>query len=166
MKLAALVLVSACAEAQVPATTVADSGTSLFAAFGSIGVRPDPLPPDYDVEYAVMVVDVDNAGAAVTGASVSALEVGGAKLRKLDGVVVVLPPSIALPPLASAGSWAVYTQTAGPAFAGSLPHGHTRLRIRAWLDHAPTAPTAMTVTIGAGPRAWTISGSISGSFPS
>jgi hypothetical protein len=157
---------------RAPAVATAElSGTSLFCAPGSIGLRPDPLPPDYDAEYVVVVIDVDNPGDPVSGVTLGAVELLDANsaprahARKIQELGA-FPPTTTLPPLASAGSWAIYSDSKIPAFAGTLVHGHNRLRIRAWLDVAAFDAAKVRVTIGNADHHVVIDGPLTGAFPS
>jgi hypothetical protein len=160
-----LVLLAACGSGPpAPAQPAAPTAKLMFAATGSIGVRPDPLPPDYDVAYVVAIVDIDNPGAEIAHASVGKLQLldaSGAEvahLRKLQETTVLGN----LPPLSSSGSWAEYSDDAGPAWNGSLAHGHTRLRIRGWLDKEVLSAERIHLEIGG----VVVDDVLTGSFPS
>ena len=154
----------------VPTQAASLSGVALFSAIGSIGVRPEPLPPDYDAEYVVAVVDIDNPGDPITGVAITAIELrdkagtSRAHMRRISEAGTFAAG--ALPSLDSAGSWAVYTDSPIPAFTGTLAHGHTKLRIRAWLDVSPAGAESIRVTLGNADQRVVIDGGLTGAFPS
>jgi hypothetical protein len=94
----ALVALTACSSTPHPSTL---SGVSLFCAPGSIGLRPDPLPPDYDVEYVVAVVDINNPGEPLSGIAIQSLELDSKPISHLRRVqeVGVFPATAVMPPL-------------------------------------------------------------------
>lgn len=167
------VALTACSHSPTPApapTPVALSGVSLFCAAGTIGLRPEPLPKDYDAEYVVAVVDIDNPGAPLTGVSVTMLELADqhhvvAHMRRVQEASV-FAPTAKLPALESSGSWAIYADSPLTPFSGALVHGHTRLRIRAWLDVGALGAAHAHIVIGNADHQVVIDGAITGSFPS
>lgn len=59
----AVLLVLLCwsiASAATDTRTRTGSAKMLFCADGSIGMRPNPLPPEYETEFAVAVVEIDS----------------------------------------------------------------------------------------------------------
>jgi hypothetical protein len=150
--------------------TPALTGTALFCAYGGVGTTPYPLPPGYETEYAVMVVELGNAGPAIAdvivlgAALVDSTGATTASLRRIDHIVV-------MPPLATPGptrgTFAVYLNPEGTPFEGRLEPGRTRLRIRFTLDRAPTAmPARCRLEIGGrGMSPLVIAGGVDGSWP-
>jgi hypothetical protein len=120
---AAIVSVAACTRTPTPTAVVATvtTATTLFCAYGGVGLIPDPLPPGYETEFAAIVVELDNPGAVIEGVSVrgaALLDGAGApsaSLRRVDHVVV-LPEA---PPDPSLGIFAVYLNPEGAPFSAS-----------------------------------------------
>lgn len=116
--------------------------TPLFCAYGGVGVVPVPTPPDFDVQFASVVVRAENPGPPLSGvalAGVALLDEAGAPLavmRRVDHLVVL---DSVEPPGPAAGSFAVYLGPEGRPFDGTLPTGATILRARVALDAAPIA---------------------------
>ena len=145
------------------------TATTLFCAYGGVGLVPDPLPPGYETEFAVIVVELDNPGTAVEGVSVlGAVLLDGAgaataSLRRVDHVVV-LPDA---PPDPSLGIFAVYLNPEGAPFTGTVPPGRTRLRVRFSLDRDPVAlPARCRLELGGlGATPLVIEGNVDGSWP-
>jgi hypothetical protein len=163
--------VSSSSPAAPTAPTAALSGVSLFCAPGSIGLRPDPLPKDYDAEYVVAVVELDNAGDALSGVSITAVALlDGANtpiahMRRLQEAGTFADGAV-MPALTATGSWAFYADSPVTPFTGVLPHGHTRLRVRAWLDGDGHAATHARITIGDAGHKVEIDAPMTGAFPS
>jgi crossover junction endodeoxyribonuclease RusA len=60
----AVVLLVVLASAGLSSTSAAltqSAGKSLFCAHGSIGMRPSPLPPGFETQFAVAVVEIQSA---------------------------------------------------------------------------------------------------------
>jgi hypothetical protein len=165
-------LAGACTNASPPTPPVesAPTGTSLFCAYGGVGMTPDPLPPDFETDFAVIVVELENPGPPLDGVTVlgAALldETGAAiaSLRRLDHVVVLPPPEA---PGTALGIFAVYLNPDGTPFTGSLPTGRTRLRVRFSLDHGPSAmPARCRIRLGGvGSSPLVVEGTVNGSWP-
>jgi len=171
LAVAATVSLAGCTRTSTPTAAVASmtTATTLFCAYGGVGLVPDPLPPGYETEFAAIVVELDNPGAAVEGVSVlgaALLDGAGtpsASLRRVDHVVV-LPEA---PPDPSFGIFAVYLNPEGAPFDGSVPPGRTRLRMRFSLDRDPTAlPARCRLELGGfGTAPLVIEGKVDGSWP-
>ena len=165
-------LAGGCANASPPSPPVesAPTGTSLFCAYGGVGLTPDPLPPGYETDFAVIVVELENPGPPIDGVTVlgaTLLDEAGAAIASLRRVdhFVVLPPLEAPGP--TLGIFAVYLNPDGTPFTGSLPTGRTQLRVRFSLDRdPPTMPARCRVELGGiGSSPLVIEGTVDGSWP-
>jgi hypothetical protein len=153
-----------------PTTTSAVRGRSLFCAYGGVGMTPDPLPPGYETEFAVMVVELDNPGPAIEGVSVvgaslaDGVEATTASLRRVDHVVVM--PALATPG-PTLGTFAIYLNPEGTPFSGRLEPGRTVLRVRFSLDNALAGvPTRCRLELGGlGAAPLVVQGGVDGSWP-
>lgn len=126
----------------LPVITHTVTAAPLFCAYGGVGIVPSPLPPDYDTQFAEIVIDIDNAtGAPVRDVTVSraalldASHSEIASMRHVDRVVVLDRIEPTGPTM---GSFAVYLNPEGQPFDGTLPPGHTIVRARVALDRDPT----------------------------
>jgi hypothetical protein len=160
----------ACSRTSPPASPVGAelSATMLFCAYGGVGIAPDPLPPGYDTQFAEIVIEVNNPGAAlggVTVASANLLDAQGvhaASMRRVDRFVVLPPLETPGPTL---GTFAVYLNPKGTPFTGTLGPGRTQLRVRVSIDRDPSAvPAQCRITLG-GPAPKVIEGKVDGSWP-
>ena len=120
LAVAATASLTGCARTPTPTAVVASmtTATTLFCAYGGVGLVPDPLPPGYETEFAAIVVELDNPGAAVDGVSVlgaTLLDGAGtpsASLRRVDHVVV-------LPTAPSDPTWGIFAVYLNPEGAPS-----------------------------------------------
>jgi hypothetical protein len=167
-----VLLAGACTNVSPPTPPVdsAPTGTSLFCAFGGVGTTPDPLPPGFETNFAVIVIELQNSGPPINGVTVldaSMLDEAGAaiaSLRRVDHFVVLTQLEAPGPTL---GIFAVYLNPDGTPFTGSLPTGRTQLRVRFSLDHGPSGmPARCRVELGGiGSSPLVIEGTVDGSWP-
>ena len=171
LAVAASLSLAGCARTPTPTAVVASvtTATTLFCAYGGVGLVPDPLPPGYETEFAAIVVELDNPGAAVEGVSVQGatlLDGAGtpnASLRRVDHVVVLSEA----PADPTDGIFAVFLNPEGAPFTGTIPPGRTRLRVRFSLDRDPAAlPALCHLELGGfGATPLVIEGNVDGSWP-
>lgn len=166
-----LALLAACSGGTPPPETpVADRGltaTSLFCAYGGVGIVPDPLPPGYETQFASMVIAIDNPGPPIPAVSVAGLtlvDAAGTALASLQRVDHVVVLDAVEPEGPTMGRFAVYLNAEGRPFDGTLPTGHTIVRARVSLDHGPGAFPAHCRLSLAG-TSLTIEGGLDGSWP-
>ncbi len=152
----------------VPPATSEITARVLFCAYGGVGMMPNPLPPGYETQFAEIVIEVNNPGAAlggVTVASANLLDAQGANaasMRRVDRFVVLPPLETPGPTL---GIFAVYLNPKGTPFTGTLAPGRTQLRARVSIDRDPSAvPAQCRITLG-GPAPKVIEGKVDGSWP-
>ena len=106
---------SGCHSKAVPPVLTAAGKTSvraLFCMYGGVGLTPVPLPPGYELQFAVAVVQIDSPG-AVANVEVSdfALFDIGNKVTRLKRVVQV--EVFDRPHVATGGSFADYLNAGG-----------------------------------------------------
>lgn len=154
---------AASARARTPQAAGSSAGTrSLFCAYGGVGLRPDPRPPDYELHYAVAVVEISSprriTDAKVTEFALFDRNQNATTLKR----VVTIEEFRDHPRSASEGSFAYYLNPAGAPWDGTLPAGTIRLRVRVALAEEPT-DLMVRFRVSLGP--FVVEGAVDGEWP-
>jgi hypothetical protein len=160
----AAILVIVLASASLPSTSAAitqSAAKSLFCAHGSIGMRPNPLPPGYETQFAVAVIEIQSStevsNVAVTEFSLFNRDGKETKLKR-----VIEVEEFARTPVAGEGSFASYVNSGGTRpWDGKLPARAAQLRVRVALLEAPMSPVRFRLVIGTN----VIEGKVDGRWP-
>lgn len=135
---------------------------ALFCAYGGVGTVPDPLPPGYEADFAVVVIAIESSRSVsgVTVADFALLDAAGAPTRSRR---VVELEEFDRPRVTSEGEFAYYLNPNGTRkWDGIVQAGRSRIRIRFALEHAPAAtPVGFRLTFGS----QVIEGRIAGEWP-
>ena len=124
---------------------------SLFCAHGSVEFTPISLPPDFESEFAVAVVEIDSSKAIgnVTITGFTLFDQAG-KATTMKRLVKV--ESFDEPRVVGDGDVAYYLNTADGSrskpWDGTLPVGKIRLRIRVALAGDPGATIRYVLNVG------------------
>ena len=119
----------------------------LYCAFGGVSLIPVPTPPDFEAQFAVVVLEVDSVIATPHVAVTDfALTDGAGKTTRLKRVVSV--EVFARPRVATEGIAAYYLNPGGThPWNGTLPAGKICLRIRVALPQDPGNAAAFMIKI-------------------
>ena len=137
------------------------AGKSLFCAHGSIGMRPNPLPPGYETQFAVAVVEIQSAMEVPNvGVTEFSLFNNDGKETKLKRVMEV--EEFSRTPVADEGRFAYYLNRGGTRpWDGKLPARTVPLRVRVALLETPMQPVRFRLVIGTN----VIEGKVDGRWP-
>ncbi|MGD0858824.1 MAG: hypothetical protein ABR912_05865 [Terracidiphilus sp.] len=132
----------------------AGNGTakSLFCGYGSVGFMPDPLPPGFETQFAVAVVEIDSPS-ETRDAAVSGFVLFDEAGKTTESKRVVSVEVFKRPRVATEGEYAYYLNRGDkpgdtPPWNGTLPAGKIRLRIRVALAKEPISPVRFKLKIG------------------
>ena len=133
----------------------------LFCMYGGVEVVPDPLPPGYETQFAIAVVEIDSqheaSGLAVTDLELLDKDGAATKLKRVVEVEVFERPRVA-----TEGEFAYYLNPGSTRpWNGTLPVGKIEIRVRVALERAPVAPVRFRLVLG--PHM--IEGRVDGSWP-
>jgi hypothetical protein len=135
--------------------------TVLACGYGGVGIRPVPLPPDFDTEFAIVVLEIQSSRTIpnVTVSEFSILskdgsETGMKHVVRVDEVVDTPSNN------EKASDYYIFNGETRP-WNGTLPAGRIRLRIRVALERGPIAPTLFRLRLGTE----VIEGKVGGAWP-
>jgi hypothetical protein len=137
------------------------AGKSLFCAHGSIGMRPNPLPPGFETQFAVAVIEIQSS-TEVTNAAVSEFSLFNkdgqeTKLKRVVEVEELLRTLVA-----GERTQAYYLNAGGTRpWDGRLPARTVQLRVRVALMETPVSPVRFRLVIGTS----VIEGKVDGRWP-
>jgi hypothetical protein len=127
----------------------------FFCAYGSIGVKPRPLPPGFETQFAVAVIEINGSFVDMTNApapDIMLFDQAGkvTKTKRVISVEVFDEPYVA-----GEGNFAYYLNTdprgRTRSWNGTLPGGMIHLRVRVALatqDYLRAVPGRCSVTLG------------------
>lgn len=121
--------------------------TALFCAYGSLGLRPNQLPADFETEFAIAVLEI-RSPREVPNFTVSELTVTNqeGKVTKSKRVVQI---EEFVRVRGSEADLAYYLSTEGARpWNGTLPRGTIRLRVRVALPEDPQLPVRFRLLAG------------------
>lgn len=137
---------------------------ALFCAYGSVAVLPVPLPPGFESQFAVAVVEINNPS-QTKHVAVSDFVLFDQAGKQTGFKRVVKVEEFNQPRIATEGAFAYYLNTTKASgtrpWNGTLSAGKTRLRIRVALAEAPVIPVRFRLNIGR----YVIEGPVDGSWP-
>lgn len=164
-----LALMCACVWLQSTHTFAQTRGLSgvvvkaLFCAVGAVGLRPVPVPPDFEAGFAVAILEVESPR------SISNVTVSGFVLLTDDGSEARQKRLVEVEEFFrdranNEGEFAYYVNPGGGTrpWNGTLPAGRIRLRIRAAFKDAPFRPKRFRVMFGDR----VVEGKVDGQLPS
>jgi hypothetical protein len=123
-------------ESASPAPAVGATVRSAFCAYGGVGIVPDPLPPGYETTFVEHVFTIENPGPPLAGVLVESAgltDPSGRVIAPVMRIEHVVDLTHEPPPDPSWGSFAVNLNPTGTPWAGTLPTGTSRLRVRYWI---------------------------------
>jgi hypothetical protein len=126
----------------------ASGGKALFCSFGGIGMQPSPLPPGFEAQFAVAVVEI-NRTREIRKAKVSDFVLFDQSGQATNFKRVVSVEVFDRPRLASEGDDAYYLNPGNTQpWDGTLPAGRIYLRIKVALLSHPTLPVRFRLVVG------------------
>lgn len=138
------------------ATTKTEAGSatarSLFGAYGSVGFMPDPLPPGFETQFAVAVVEIDSPH-EIRNVAVTDFVLFDEAGKTIKSKRVVSVEVFNRPRVATEGEFAYYLNQGDkpgdtPPWNGTLPAGKIRLRIRVALAKEPINSVRFKLKVG------------------
>jgi hypothetical protein len=137
----------------------------LFCAYGSVGMQPYPLPPNYENQFAVAVVEVNNSR-PVPNAPLPEVTLLYEKGKSIGTKRVVSVDVFDEPFVAGEGDMAFYLNTDRRGHTHrwdrTLPGGMVHLRVRVALPTQSFLPVPKSCRVRIGP--YVIEGPIDGSW--
>jgi hypothetical protein len=134
---------------------------ALVCAYGGVGFRPIPLPPDFDTEFAVVVVEIASSSSipnvGVSEFSILSKDRSEVKMKH----VVQVEEFLDIPSNDGRSPDSYIFNGATRPWNGTLPAGRILLRIRVALEHLPAAPLKFRLLLGNR----VIEGEVAGEWP-
>jgi len=120
---------------------------TLFCAYGSIGLRPNPLPQGFETQFAIAVVEI-RSPREIRGGAASEFTVTNQEGKETKSKRIIATEEF-VRIRSNEADMAYYLNPEGARpWNGTLPAGTIRLRVRVALTEAPQLPVRFRLVLG------------------